>query len=189
MLRALGRANISGSDFRVVVPIDARRWLPKGTDLVGNFSPSLPMGRLLGDDWSATLLLERVSAAIKTGMPVSWLLASALIAAKSAVQHPLRSRRAPATTPRAPLEIHLSLPSTAVSLPAGMIVDEETFVSGAPAHADVPLGVWAEVSPLGDGLHITLWDETGAFDLDRVESELRAIGLVAGDSAEAVPTS
>ncbi|NQX17043.1 hypothetical protein [Rathayibacter sp. VKM Ac-2857] len=176
VLRCLRDCSRDGADFRVVIPVDARRWLAKGHDVDGNFSPSLPMGRLLVDDWSATALAERVTAATKSGLPVTWLLASVLLAVKNAVRHPLSTRRVPAQTPRVPLEIHVSLPTGEVAVAEELLprIEPDTIIGGLPTHLHLPLGVWVELAPMRDCLHLTVQDETGAFDLDGFEERLLA---------------
>lgn len=176
VLRTLRDCAAADVDFRVVVPIDCRRWAEKGSDVDGNFSPSVPMGRLVADPWTATDLLDRISAAMKSGLPVTWLLANGLVGLKSAVRHPLASRRPPASTPRVPFEIHLSLPSTEASVPERLLpaITPDTLIGGIPGHLDFPLGVWVEVAPMRDTLHITVWDETGTFELDGFEERLRS---------------
>jgi hypothetical protein len=172
------------TDFRVVVPVDARRWVAKGFDAEGNFSPSLPMGRLLADDWSATTLAERISAASKSGLPIAWLLATTLSTLKNTVRHPAGARRTQRETPRVPFEIHVSLPSTEVAVAESLMprVEDDTFVGGMPAHLGLPLGVWVEVAPLRDRQHIIVRDETGLFDLDGFEQRLRAMIAAAAEA-------
>lgn len=174
ILRCLRESEREPMDFRVVVPVDARRWVAKGFDAEGNFSPSVPMGRLLADDWSATAMAERISAANKSGVPIAWLLATTLIALKSAVRHPLAARRSSPVAPRIPFEIHVSLPTTEVAVPEALMprVEADTFVGGMPAHRHLPLGVWIEVAPLRDHLHVIVRDETGVFDLDGFDRRL-----------------
>lgn len=182
VLRCLRDSSHDGADFRVVIPIDARRWVPRGFDVEGNFAPSIPMGRLMSDEWSATALTERISAATKSGVPVAWLLATTLISLKNAVRHPVASRRVPDETPRVPLEVHVSLPTTEVVVDEALMphVDAATFVGGLPEHLRLPLGVWVEITPLRGGLHVIVRDETGAFDLDGFEERLHA--LIAADA-------
>jgi hypothetical protein len=175
VLRCLRDSLRQDADFRVVVPVDARRWVDKGVAVEGNFAPSLPMGRLLVDDWSATALAERISAVSKSGTPVAWLLATALSTLKNTVRHPGASRRARAETPRVPLEIHVSLTTTEVAVAETLMprVDDDTFVGGMAAHLRLPLGVWAEIAPVRDCLHVVIRDETGLFDLEGFEQRLR----------------
>lgn len=174
VLRCLRESEREPVDFRVVVPVDARRWVAKGFDAEGNFSPSVPMGRLLADDWSATALAERISAANKSGVPIAWLLATTLIALKSTVRHPRAARRPSQETPRVPFEIHVSLPTTEVAVTEALMprVEADTFVGGMPAHRQLPLGVWVEIAPLRDCLHVIVRDETGVFDLDGFDRRL-----------------
>ncbi|MBB3157383.1 hypothetical protein FHS07_001067 [Microbacterium proteolyticum] len=174
VLRCLRESEREDVDFRVVVPVDARRWVAKGFDAEGNFSPSVPMGRLLVDDWSATALAERISAANKSGVPIAWLLATTLIALKSAVRHPRAARRSSEATPRVPFEIHVSLPTTEVAVTEELMprVEADTFVGGMPAHRHLPLGVWVEIAPLRDCLHVIVRDETDVFDLDGFDRRL-----------------
>lgn len=184
VLRCLREADRSGVDFRVVVPVDARRWVAKGFDAEGNFSPSLPMGRLLADEWTATALAERISAASKSGLPVTWLLATTLSAVKNAVRHPWGSTRASDATPRVPFEIHVSLPTSEVVVDEKLMprVDADTFIGGMPAHRRLPLGVWVEVAPLRDCLHVIVRDETGIFDLEGFEERLREMIHASADA-------
>jgi hypothetical protein len=177
VLRCLRESDREGADFRVVVPIDARRWVEKGTDAEGNFSPSVPMGRLLADEWTATALAERISAASKSGVPIAWLLATTLIAVKNTLRHPRAGRRPSEGTPRVPFEIHVSLPTSEVALTESLLprVTADTFVGGMPAHRRLPLGVWVEVAPLRDCLHVIVRDETGVFDLDGFDRRLRTM--------------
>lgn len=177
VLRCLRESDRDGVDFRVVVPIDARRWVEKGFDAEGNFSPSVPMGRLLADEWSATALAERISAASKSGVPIAWLLATTLIALKNTLRHPGAARRSSGVTPRVPFEIHVSLPTSEVALSESLLprVEADTFVGGMPAHLRLPLGVWVEVAPLRDCLHVIVRDETGIFDLDGFDRRLRTM--------------
>ncbi|MCM3614632.1 hypothetical protein M3672_09310 [Microbacterium enclense] len=183
VLRCLRDALREQVDFRVVVPIDGRRWVARGFDAEGNFSPSLPMGRLRDDDWSATALAERISAASKSGAPVAWLLATTLSALKNAVRHRVAARRSHDATPRVPFEIHVSLPSTEVAVSEALMprVDDDTFVGGMPAHTGLPLGVWVEVAPLREGLHVIVRDETGLFDLEGFEQRLHETVTVAAE--------
>ncbi|QHC69001.1 hypothetical protein [Rathayibacter sp. VKM Ac-2801] len=185
VLRCLQDCAADGLDFRVVVPVDGRRWVAKGTEVAGNLSPSLPLGRLRADDWSATSLLERLSAATKSGLPATWLLASALVSVKNLVQHPLAAVRPPSGTPRVPFEIHVSLPSTEVPVPEELLprIEADTMIGGMPAHLRFPLGVWVEVAPMRDSMHLTVHDETGTFALDGFEERLRA--AVGASAAEA----
>lgn len=171
------------ADFRVVVPIDARRWVARGFDAEGNFSPSLPLGRLRDDDWSATALAARISAANKAATPVAWLLATTLSALKNTVRHPLTPRRSQDVTPRVPFEIHVSLPSTEVAVSEALIprVDDDTFVGGMPAHLRLPLGVWVEVAPFRDCLHVIVRDETGLFNLEGFAQRLHETVAVAAE--------
>jgi hypothetical protein len=167
--------NTTGVDFPVAFPIDARRFGTKGMDIEGNFSPSVPVGRLLSGDWSATGILAVISSAIKTGLPVAWLLASALVVMKTRVQHPFSYGRTPASTPRVPFLVYLSMPTVKLAMPDSVFdrVDER-FGGGGPMHADIPLGIFVEVSPLGDDMHISVRDETGLLDLDTFEAEFAA---------------
>ncbi|WP_285136882.1 hypothetical protein [Microbacterium sp. lyk4-40-TSB-66] len=184
VLRCLRESEREPVDFRVVVPVDARRWVAKGFDAEGNFSPSVPMGRLLADDWSATALAERVSAANKAGVPIAWLLATTLSALKNAVRHPRAARRSGEATPRVPFEIHVSLPTTEVAVSEELMprVEADTFVGGMPAHRHLPLGVWVEVAPLRDCLHVIVRDETGLFDLDGFGERLHAMIAMTAES-------
>ncbi|PPI40649.1 MULTISPECIES: hypothetical protein [unclassified Rathayibacter] len=186
VLRSLQECAADGLDFRVVVPVDARRWVAKGTEVGGNLSPSLPLGRLRADDWSATSLLERLSAATRSGLPATWLLASALLSIKTLVRHPLAPLRTPRETPRVPWEIHVSLPSTEVPVPEGLLprIEPDTMVAGMPAHLRFPLGVWVEIAPLRDSMHLTVHDETGTFALDGFEERLlAAVGARAAEAS------
>lgn len=182
VLRGLRDSLREETDFRVVVPVDARRWVAKGFAVEGNFAPSLPMGRLLADDWSATALSERISATTKAGTPVAWLVATALSTLKNTVRHPGAARRSRGETPRVPLEIHISLTTTEVTLAETLVprVDDDTFVGGMAAHLRLPLGVWAEIAPVRDCLHVVIRDETGLFDLDGFEHRVR--GTIASAS-------
>lgn len=192
LLRCLRDGTRGDADFRVVIPVDARRWVAKGFAVEGNFSPSLPMGRLRADDWSATALAERISAASKAGTPVAWLLATALSTLKNTVRHPAAARRSRGETPRSPLEVHVSLTTTEVAIAESLMphVADDTFVGGMAAHLSVPLGVWAEIAPVRDCLHIVVRDETGLIDLEGFEERLREmIGAVpATDDALAAAT-
>lgn len=184
VLRYLRDVDREQVDFRVVVPVDARRWVERGVEVEGNFSPSIPMGRLLVDDWSATALAQRISASTKAGVPVLWLLASTLVSLKEAVRHPLASRRPAAEAPRVPVEIHVSLPATEVTVDESLLpqVDDRTFVGGAPAHRRLPLGVWVEIAPLRDCLHVIIRDETGVFDLDAFPERFTAMIAAAAEA-------
>jgi hypothetical protein len=184
LLRCLRDSLREEVDFRVVVPVDARRWVKKGFAVEGNFAPSVPMGRLQGDDWSATALAERISAVSKAGTPVAWLLATALSTLKNTVRHPGAARRSRGTTPRVPLEIHVSLTTTEVAVAETLMphVETDTFVGGMAAHLHLPLGVWAEIAPIRGCLHVVVRDETGLFDLDGFEQRLR--GMIAHAAAE-----
>jgi hypothetical protein len=186
VLRCLQDCAADGLDFRVVVPVDGRRWVAKGTDVSGNLSPSLPLGRLRADDWSATSLLERLSAATRSGLPATWLLASALLSVKNLLQHPLAALRPPTGTPRVPWEIHVSLPSTEVPVAQELLprIEPDTMVGGMPAHLRFPLGVWVEVAPMRDSMHLTVHDETGTFALDGFEERLlAAVGARAAEAS------
>ncbi|AND15289.1 hypothetical protein [Rathayibacter tritici] len=186
VLRCLQDCATDGLDFRVVVPVDCRRWVDKGTEVAGNFSPSLPLGRLRADDWSATSLLERLSAATKSGLPATWLLASALLGVKNLVQHPLAALRPPTGTPRVPWEIHVSLPSTEVPVSEELLprIEPDTMISGIPAHLRFPLGVWVELAPMRDCMHLSIRDETGTFALDGFEERLlAAVGARAAEAS------
>ncbi|NQX10456.1 hypothetical protein HQQ80_02325 [Microbacteriaceae bacterium VKM Ac-2855] len=187
VLRTLRDCATEGLDFRVVVPIDARRWAEKGTDVAGNFSPSVPMGTLRGDDWSATSLLGHISSATKSGLPITWLLAGALVTLKNTVRHLLAGRRPPRETPRIPFEIHLSLPSFEAAVPESLMpeIGPASIVGGIPGHLDFPLGVWVEVAPMRDTMHVTVWDETGTFDLAAFEARLHTAIDTASSSARA----
>ncbi|QHC57216.1 hypothetical protein [Rathayibacter sp. VKM Ac-2760] len=187
VLRCLRDSSRDGMDLRVVIPVDARRWLPKGQDVDGNFSPSLPMGRLLTDDLSATALAERIASATKTGLPVTWLFASLLISVKNTVRHPLSALRTPKETPRVPFEVHVSLPTGEVAVSEELLprIEPDTIIGGAPTHLHLPLGVWVELAPMRDCLHLIVQDETGAFDLDGFEERL----LAAVESAAAAERS
>ncbi|MCJ1709151.1 hypothetical protein [Microbacterium sp. VKM Ac-2923] len=177
VLRCLRDSLREETDFRVVVPVDARRWVAKGFAVEGNFAPSLPMGRLRVDDWSATALAERISAVSKAGTPVAWLLATALSTLKNTVRHPVAARRSRGVTPRVPLEIHVSLTTTEVAVSETLMprVEDDTFVGGMAAHLRLPLGVWAEIAPVRGCLHVVVRDETGLFDLEGFEQRLRAM--------------
>ncbi|PPG58847.1 hypothetical protein C5C27_10295 [Rathayibacter sp. AY2B7] len=186
VLRCLQDCAADGLDFRVVVPVDGRRWVAKGTDVSGNLSPSLPLGRLRADDWSATSLLERLSAATRSGLPATWLLASALLSVKNLMQHPLAALRPPTGTPRVPWEIHVSLPSTEVPVAQELLprIEPDTMIGGMPAHLRFPLGVWVEVAPMRDSMHLTVHDETGTFALDGFEERLlAAVGARAAEAS------
>lgn len=185
VLRCLHESLRDEADFRVVVPVDARRWVAKGFAVEGNFAPSLPMGRLRADDWSATALAERISAASKSGTPVAWLLATALSTLKNTVRHPVAALRPPKETPRAPLEIHVSLTTTEVAVAETLmpLVTSDTFVGGLAAHLRMPLGVWAEIAPVRDCLHVVIRDETGLFDLEGFEQRLHEMSAAAPEEA------
>ncbi|WP_285136519.1 hypothetical protein [Microbacterium sp. lyk4-40-TSB-66] len=190
VLRCLRDSLREETDFRVVVPVDARRWVAKEFAVEGNFAPSLPMGRLLADDWSATALAERISAASKAGTPVAWLLATTLSTLKNAVRHPGAARRSRGATPRVPLEIHVSMTTTEVAVAETLMprVDDDTLVGGMAAHLHLPLGVWAEIAPVRDRLHVIVRDETGLFDLEGFEHRLRGmIAPASGGLAGSVP--
>ncbi|PPF09936.1 hypothetical protein C5C31_08870 [Rathayibacter rathayi] len=186
VLRCLQDCGADGLDFRVVVPVDARRWITKGTEVAGNLSPSLPLGRLRADDWSATSLLERLSVTTKSGLPATWLLASALLGVKNLVRHPLAARLPPSGTPRVPWEIHVSLPSTEVTVSEELLprIEPDTMISGIPAHLRFPLGVWVELAPMRDSMHLSIRDETGTFALDGFEERLlAAVGARAAEAS------
>ena len=56
----------------------------------------------------------------------------------------------------------------------GIFLAGDTIIGGLPTHLHLPLGVWVELAPMRDCLHLTVQDETGAFDLDGFEERLLA---------------
>ena len=72
-----------------------------------------------------------------------------------------------------PLQLLVSLPSSSVGVPASFWrPGAARVVSGAPAHTEVALGTLLEVIDHDDLVTVTVWDETGIFEVDRFEQAL-----------------
>lgn len=178
-LGALRDINIHSAEFRVVFPIDARRYLRRGTTVDGNLSPSVPLGLLMADTWTSSTLMRKLAASIKSGEPAIWLLATAIGGIRSIARGGTPAAR-PASdpvgaVPRIPFEIHVSLPSSAIRAPEQVWKYATDRISvGLPSHRTIPLGVWLDVVEHGDGFTMTLWDDSGLLDVDSFETALRS---------------
>lgn len=174
-LGALRAINRESAEFRVVMAIDARRYLRPGTTVDGNLSPSVPLGLLSSSDWSASALMGRIADCIKTGVPVAWLLAMAIRGTKSALIARVPGRGTPRGTPRTPFEIHVSLPATSLRVPQSLVpAGQRSHAIGLPSHTAAPFGVWLDVVESGDQFALTLWDDTGLLEVGDFESQVRA---------------
>lgn len=169
VLDGIGAAVPAESDFRVRMMVDLRRFAPKDQIVLGPFSIAYPIGTLRGSDNSAAALTTRLGALLSARLPLATLVGDIASYAKRRVLHPFAPR--PTGALRA-VEIGISvLPSL---LPEAFWASPENRISAVMMYHDIfPASPYAQIADIGDEVVISLWDETGAVELDTFVDAIR----------------
>ncbi len=153
-LAALRRVYTGERDMRVFIPVDLRHHVPDRR-VTGNFVAVAPLGTL-AEDWTPGELAARLAAA-RTGLGVAALVMGML--------HHLRTARRPVAPSR---EYAISLPMirSPRPFPESTWIDPTDIRLGGATIGPWPSAVFAALWTVGGVVHLSVWDETGLFDLD-----------------------
>lgn len=162
VLAGLAAATPEDADYRVRMPIDLRRYTPRGRRVDGPFSTSYPLGTLRSSDNSAPALTVRLGEIVRSNAPLAALAGDLVGLTRAMVRHPLTSRKHGASE-REVIDLTLSiLPSR---LPAHFWVPGVERVNAAMQFSPhQPTGPLIQIAEMDDMVSISLWDETGAID-------------------------
>jgi len=165
VLEALKAIYVGEHDQIVNVPIDLRRFVPKGR-VDGNFLAADPLGMLLSSDWAPSAISERLLASVGSGtLPLSQL-ASTLGPAKAQIMR----RFVRGGKPERHHAVAVSMLNERADFPAEVWVEGATKSFGTGAVGPWPSSTFAFISTLGKTVRISIWDESGLFPLDRFKA-------------------
>ncbi len=170
-MTALRRVYRGTEDLPVIVPVDLRRHV-KGGRVIGNFMGVAAPASLLASDWSAAAVTGRLSDALTSGAAmVSNVQALARWLKYHGTDLVRRRRREPSA---GALSMFIPILGNRRGFPEAAWLPD-----GVRRVAVVSLDVWPSGTELAlitlrDELHLTVWDDTGLFDLDRFDVELDA---------------
>jgi hypothetical protein len=180
-LGTLRRVYLGTEDMPVQIPVDLRRWAPSGR-VDGNFISVAPLGSLLETEWTAAELTARLRAAVKARTPVVRSLHGILWQTSRAPQRGLDRLlgRAPRT---GRLGISLSMLVDPTDYVDEAWIPEAPRRVGAATVGPWPSSTFVSVVQSAHRVRMTVWDETGLFDLDRfreaMHEELDALAVPA----------
>ena len=160
------------------VPIDARRYLPDGLDMVGNFAPEVMVSTAGGA--SAIDLSQQLSRSVESARP---LLAMTLSSLRGAP--PFRGATEVPVRPRADVGVTtLGLRGEVDGLPWIDRSDSRFYAIGLDPN---PVAIRCAITPTRSGATITVSYHANVFPRERVEAALAR--LSSGDIAELVERS
>lgn len=161
VLSGLQRATDPEHDFRIRLPIDLRRYAPRGWWVDGPFSASYPIGTLRSGDNSAPALTARVASIVSSKAPLAALLGDLSGLIKNHIRHPFK--RTHLNHGRDTFDLTISmLPSR---LPEGFWASPNSRVNGVlQFHPIQPTAPYVQVADAHDMVLISLWDEGGLVD-------------------------
>ncbi|MFT4029247.1 MAG: hypothetical protein QM675_05170 [Protaetiibacter sp.] len=179
-LMAVARAALEAESIDVKpltwVPIDARRYLPDGVDLVGNFAPPVPVSAGRGD--SAVAMSEQLARSVDSGRPLLSMVLSSL---------------RPAHRAAAPLAVPVRPRADVVVTTVGIRQEvdglpwqdrRDSWFFGATAPGNDPLAICIAIAPTRCGATITASYHGNVFSPRRIDDALAR--LATGDVGELV---
>ncbi|BDI21649.1 hypothetical protein [Herbiconiux sp. L3-i23] len=160
-LRAVQRGD---ADMPVSIPIDLRH-LVDGR-VRGNFVSVMPFGSLQTTDWAPSAITARLAALSASNAPAVSLLIAVYRRGRDRLKSVLR--RAPYQPGYA---VSISLLNSKLALP-------ETLWAGRGSFGCATIGPWPSatfvfVATMGGTPRVSVWDESGLFDLTRFERAFR----------------
>ena len=166
LLESLSDVAVDDSDFRVRFAVDLRRYVHKLGEVDGCFAPAEPLGTLRTSDWSPMALTTRLAATVKSGVALVSFAADVVAVMKRVVRPVRRSDLAR----QGAAEICFSLVTYELALPSGFWAAEKNrVVAGGMVERYAPTSPFIQIAAFGPGYQVTIWDETGLFDHERLQ--------------------
>lgn len=171
VIEAAGDALPAGVDMRVRMNVDLRRYAPRGHRVDGPFSTAYPFGTVRTVDVAAPALLKRLSKLLSSKAPLAALVGDLSGLVKSRIRHPFGSPAQPGG--RSDFDLSVSV------LPARIpeefwARDTDRINAAVQMHPTQPSSPYVQISEVGDGVVLGVWNEAGLLDLDRFESSITA---------------
>ena len=170
VFRSFAACLAEGADMPVRMLVGLRQHLPHGLSAPGNFSSSVILGSLRGQDWSPT----------EVGRAMGPVTGSATVVASEAVEV-LAHARARLRRRASGAEAGTPLMLTYNVLTGRIGVDKADFLPGEQPQSTLLmlnrgplLGPHCTVTATGGDFLVTTVDDTGLLDLDRFETAMRA---------------
>jgi len=158
------------ADLPVQIPVDLRRWAPPGR-IDGDFISVAPLGSLLATDWSPAELGSRIRAAVKARTPIVRSLHAMLWQVSQVPKRRLKRLLGRADGPgRLGVSVSMLIDPTDYA--------DEAWLPGVPRRVGgATVGPWpsstfVSIVQSGPRVRMTVWDESGEFDLDRFREAL-----------------
>jgi hypothetical protein len=180
---AARRLYTSDRDLPVIVPVDSRRFV-KNARVLGNFMGVAAPATLLASDWSPAAIAARSKAALRGG---GAMVSTAHALARWTVHRP-RTLLARSGRP-GPGSVAVFIPMLGLTEPflAASWRDGTTPWIGGATVSSWPSGTALSLLAAGDEYQISVWDESGLFDVsDQALAEALAAELAARETAAGV---
>lgn len=162
VLSALKSVYRGTSDLPVKVPVDLRGHVAGGC-VNGNFFVAEPIGGLLTADWSASMLSEQLAV-----MSSRVGVAALVVALQGFLRSQLTGRRR-----RPSYSLNLSVIRSPRPFPASLFTGPDAVRLGCGTRSPWPSAVLVIIWSAGHDVHLSLWDETGLFEVDRFPDAFR----------------
>jgi hypothetical protein len=159
VLAAMREVYSGNEDLSVQIPIDLRILLPRKR-VEGNFVSVAPLGRFLSSDWSPGSISESLAATMASGTPIVNLAAGLARTARGMIR-----KRAPGAG--GVHSISISMIGSKSDFPAQSWAPGSAHDYGCTLVGPWPSSTFVFVSTLGGTVRISMWDESGFFDVDR----------------------
>lgn len=160
------------------VPIDARRYLPDGVDMVGNFAPEVAVTTAGGA--SALDMSEQLARSVESGRPLLAMMLGSLRSAR-----PFRTPTEVPIRPRADVSVTtLGLRQEVSGLP--WIDRNDSWFAASGPESD-PLAIGCAITPTRTGATVTASYHANVFSREQVEAALARLN--SGDIAELIEQS
>ena len=164
-LKAVYRGEV---DQAVELPIDLRRFAGAGR-VEGNFISADLLGTLLTSDWGPSEISRRTAALLASGTPVLSMAASMLGPIRAAVEGTVRR-----SAGGGHYSVAVSMLNEKMDFPAEIWNAGEDPLMGCATVAPWPSSTLAVVATSGARVRISFWDDSGLFDLSKIEESFHS---------------